>query len=321
MFCPLPFTTATIVASGDVYACLCPWPMVVIGNVLRDNLMTIWKGEAATQFRNSILDGSFRHCSRCPYLPGPRWFVKSRNEGVDIIPERIGMLKLDYDQSCNLACGSCRKTHSVHWCDLDKAEAVHQAVLVSGALEHTDSLYISGAGDPIASRLYWDFLRRLPHLTTTNRPKVILHTNGQLLNEAHWADLGATQDDISEIRISIDAATPETYALNRGSSWGRLISCLNFVARTAPSHNLKLILFFVAQANNFEEMPRFVKLANNFGAERIEFTTLQNWGTYTPLEYQSRAVHLSGHPLHKRFMEVVHLARQGAGPVVKWFDV
>ena len=249
MFCPHPFSRCEIKADGNVYCCCEGWLPRPLGNVLDNDLITIWKSPTAIEIRESIVDGSFRHCTTCPFLPGP---------GGPLTPvptktystERIGTLKLDYDRSCNLTCPSCRLVHSSKFVNHDKIREIHKTMLASGALNRTDQLYITGAGDPFASELYWDFLCHLPDLSPNPNLTIFLHTNGLLFDANHWEALGPARERVTSIGISMDAATPDTYILNRRSSWNRLMDNLAFISSLRTGNpSLMLGLYFVVQSN------------------------------------------------------------------------
>jgi radical SAM protein with 4Fe4S-binding SPASM domain len=306
MFCPYPFSRIEIKADGNVHCCCEGWLPKPLGNVLTKGLMEIWNGSEANEIRESILDQSFRFCTSCPYLPGPAGPL-TRKQTQESQPGRIGTLKLDYDQSCNLTCPSCRTASSIHFVKQDRVSLIHSAILSSGALDLTDMLYVTGAGDPFASKTYWHFLCNLPDMPSNPNMQIFLHTNGLLFDAEHWEQLGKTRDRITRIGISIDAACASTYSLNRKASWAKLMENINFIDHIrALKPAIVMGLFFVVQANNFCEMPEFVRFGRNHKAHWISFTALRNWGTYTAEEYLDRAVHIPSHPLHKQFQETLH---------------
>jgi radical SAM protein with 4Fe4S-binding SPASM domain len=305
MHCSNPFQRVDIHDNGDVYCCCQDWLPRPIGNVLKANLVEIWEGEIASSIRSSILDQSFKYCSACPYLPGTGGPVVP-GTAPDSYPHRLGILKLDYDRACNLACPSCRTDFYHHSVDGGKAKEIQAAILNSGALELTDQIYVSGWGDPLASPLYMDFLHKLASLTRNGLPRVFLHTNGLLLDAEHWAKLGATSELVDWIGISIDAASEKTYRVNRGGSWTKLWNNIDFInSLRASGRVLKLKTFFTFQANNYREMVDFVRLSFERGANDIAFSALHNWGTYSAEDYAERAVHLPGHPLHQDFLTII----------------
>jgi len=305
MYCPNPFERIEIKADGSVYCCCEGWLPTPLGNILTDSFEQIWTGRIATDIRQSILDKSFRYCTSCPYLPAGGGPVV---EQAPVAPtsDLIRTLKLDYDQSCNLTCPSCRITHSRDFVDVPKVHRIHEAMLNSGVLTKTQLLYVTGAGDPFASDLYWNFLLQIPHFDHHKAMSIFLHTNGLLFNRTHWDQLGETRKLVTEVGISIDAATPETYKTNRGASWSKLWNNIAFINDLqASGHPLTMGMFYTVQDNNFREIVPFVRLAFNHRVSWISITALRNWGTYSPEEFQRRAVHLPGHPNHAEFKATI----------------
>lgn len=311
----------TILSNGDVYPCCAGWLSKPVGNVLKNSVLNIWNGPEMQDVRASVLDGSFRYCTRCPYMPGPSGFLVLDGK-PDLPLDRIRVLKLDYDPTCNLICKGCRKYSSIHWANLTKAKEIHGAMLSSETLEHVDFVYVTGAGDPFASLLYRKFLHDLPSLSSGKPfscpgtvwtppacgpcPRVLIHTNGLLFTPRAWEKLGETRDRVAGISVSVDAACEETYRLNRGGSWDRLLENLRFISGIrAANKSIVFTLYFVVQANNFKEMPEFIRLAEGVSASTACFIALQNWGTFTGDEYLSRAVHLPCHPQYQSLCDVL----------------
>jgi MoaA/NifB/PqqE/SkfB family radical SAM enzyme len=179
-------------------------------------------------------------------------------------------------------------------------------MLESNILDSCEKVYVTGEGDPIASPLYWDFLKNLDNLTTNKDLKVFLHTNGILLDEEHWMQLGNVADRVVEIGISVDAACESTYKTNRGASWKRLWRNIEFInGLQAAGKPIMLGMFFTVQDNNFREMVDFAKMAFDHRTTWLSYTALRNWGTYTEEDYKQRAVHIPGHPHHEEFKAVL----------------
>jgi MoaA/NifB/PqqE/SkfB family radical SAM enzyme len=259
--------------------------------------MSIWKGRAASELRESILDQSFRFCVRCPLLPGPKECLTD-SPPISLQPDTIMVLTLNHDPTCNLKCPSCRSKPRI----LEPSgSAVHESLLTSGLLKHVKRLCASGDGDPVASPLIWHLLCHLPLGECDPELTINLQTNGLLLTREKWNELGDTREKITEISISIDAACEHTYGLNRGGDWFRLLENLEWMR----SQKFKVQMNFVIQDNNFKEMADFVELANGYGANRIYFSTLNNWDTWSQAEYLMKAVHLPAHPQHREFLEML----------------
>lgn len=315
LFCAKPFEHFEIQHSGQAFLCCPSWLPEPVGHVTEQEPLALWNGRAAQRIRSSILDGTFRYCTGCPFLSSETGPVRRRSDLTDetelaivreqrLVVERIRCLNLAYDRSCNLSCPSCRTQVYVASNETAAAlRAFQDALLTPDLLQSLDCLYVTGSGDPFASKLFRELLRRLrgedyPHL------KIALHTNGLLFSEENWAAMASVQSLIHSVEVSVDAATARTYELNRrGGDWDRLLERLAFIRTLREQGRFKYWkLSFVVQANNWREMAGFVELGRHFGTDAVQFTPLASWGTFHAVEFARRAVHLPGHPEHENFM-------------------
>jgi MoaA/NifB/PqqE/SkfB family radical SAM enzyme len=291
--CPEPYEHLEIVPGGDVHVCCSGWVKRPVGNILQQSLLSIWRGLPMREVRATIKQGTFARCGACPFLPAPSGPVTLDDGPLPEVPQRVPLLTLAYERTCNLSCPSCRT--EIFKADLEhrrQASLIAEVLSSRGDLDHVDRLVVTGSGDPFASPHYRDLLRdldwqRYAHL------RVRLFTNLQLASYEGWSKLVVPYWAIDELSVSVDAATEKTYAANRlyGSPGLTKLS--------------RLELTFTAQANNFREMPEFVSLALSHGADVVYFAKLRNWGTYTPWDYTMRAVHLPTHPEHAEFLRVL----------------
>jgi wyosine [tRNA(Phe)-imidazoG37] synthetase (radical SAM superfamily) len=136
--------------------------------------------------------------------------------------------------------------------------------------------------------------------------RIHLHTNALMWTPRMWATLDPEiQRLITSAEISIDAATAETYAINRRPGhFDKLIENLAFIRTLREQGPLAWVgISMVVQENNFQEMPEFVRLGRRFHVDRVIFGRLTNWGTYSEEEFRRRAVHFPAHPRHGEFLE------------------
>ena len=229
MSCSKPFTWFEVSGTGDVYLCCPSWLDTSIGNLGSHSVQDVWNGPVAQDIRRSILDGSFSYCNaaRCPYLQSVRT-GSARIEGVTnpdlravieggltVLPYGPRDVNCCFDRSCNLSCPSCRTSLLVETHRRDEILSLQQRIS-DEALVDARLLYITGSGDPFGSPFFRQWLRTMrvedmPHLEIIH-----LHTNGLLWNPAMWSSIPApTRALVRYADISIDAATPETYAVNR----------------------------------------------------------------------------------------------------------
>jgi MoaA/NifB/PqqE/SkfB family radical SAM enzyme len=184
----------------------------------------------------------------------------------------------------------------------DPLSATIQSKLIdSDIFKHVDQLCTSGSGDPFASSLFWSLIDHL-HSNDYPRLRLSIQSNGILLTEKNLVRLGAYNSRIDILSISIDGASPDTYAQNRrGGDWEVLMNNLANIVR----RNIFIQLNMIVQQNNYREMPAFVRLARSFSANRVYLSALENWGTYDDADFQRRAVHLPNHPEHEDLLRVL----------------
>ena len=331
-FCAHPFESFELRPNGDVHTCCPAWLPVPIGNFHRQTPEEIWNSAAAQAIRSSILDGTYRYCSRlhCTAIVNRR--LPSRADLKDpyhreIVAQELVRLErrpvrvlMSQDQSCNLSCPSCRtKLILARKDEQDRLNELFEAVILP-LLRDARQVKITGSGDPFASGHYRHVLKRLSRREYPQL-RVQLQTNGVLLDRRAWQELGL-DGLVESVWVSIDAARPETYAIvRRGGSFGKLLQNFEFLgALRREGHVRHLRLDFVVQARNFREMPDAVDIARAIGFDRIHFQMIRNWGTFTVAEFDQHFIGSPDHPDYSEFLEVLrHPNLAWAG--VDWSNV
>lgn len=315
-FCSRPFEHFETGFEGSVWACCPAFLPVPIGNLNDGNADAIWRSAAARELRASILDGSFRYCSRmhCGDITNRSLPSSTSSEAKKLADAFVApaprqplpaKVVLSHDRSCNLACPSCRK-------DFILANKTEQAqldqladVVIMPLLKEARLVYITGSGDPFGSN---HFRRVLKNIDRQSFPdlKIHLHTNGQLFNKRAWEELELS-GLVQSCEVSIDAASAETYrVVRRGGDFDRLLQNLAFVRLLHQSGQIEQwTASFVVQAKNFREMPEFVRLMRQFDATTIFFQMIRNWGTFAAEEFATEFIGNSLHPDHAEFLEVL----------------
>jgi MoaA/NifB/PqqE/SkfB family radical SAM enzyme len=324
LFCPKPFTWFEVsrrTREGEVFTCCPSWLETPIGNLDEQSVAEVWNSPAAQDIRRSILDGTFEYCSRdrCPYLStvaSPVQRVSDVTDPVmlDIIRDQVTVLPFgprevncSHDRSCNLSCPSCRTQLIVETQRREQIGRIQRRIN-DEALRDAELLYITGSGDPFGSPFFRTWLRTMRRVDMPKLTTLHLHSNGQLWTPRMWETI---PEEIRELvryaDISIDAATPETYAINRrGGHWDVLLENMEFIASLRRAGPVTWLgVGFVVQMNNFREMPAFVNLVRGFGVDTVHFSQLVNWGTFSDAEYEHRAVHRPEHPAHAEFVSLL----------------
>ena len=221
--------------------------------------------------QSSITDGTYRYCNehQCSYIK-TNWF--------DEPTSGIKHLRLAIDDSCNLRCGSCRKGMIFH----KEGSAYNLGIRLADRInewlyhyKHPIQVHIGSDGDPFASHVYRHFMEQTPE---RDNIKYSILTNGLLFKEFHTR-VPYVIRNLNELGVSIDGASKDTYEkLRLGGRWDRVNENLQSIADVKAKHNFKFILYFVVQKDNHHEMDDMLALGEQYGADRVNFSMIEDWG-------------------------------------------
>jgi MoaA/NifB/PqqE/SkfB family radical SAM enzyme len=293
-----------------------------VGNIKQSSASEIWNSDEAKAIRESVQDGSFRYCSKtqCPQITGG--FLPKKSVETEIalaaLAKKSGPSRptLSYDASCNLACPQCRRD----FITANKEEQAEMDALfipwIADVAKHADRLFLNGSGDVFGSKHSRALLSSLKRDQYPNLKFEII-TNAQLFDERAYIEFDLA-GRIHAIKVSIDAARPETYKfVRRGGSFERLLENLAFLdgLRASGRDHFRLEFFFVVSTPNYREMPEFVQLAKRFHADMALFTLLRSIGSFTEEEVRAWSVFNPDHKLHADFLRVLE-APEMRDPIV-----
>ena len=336
-YCIRPFNHAQMMDNGDIIPCCPPWiNHYKIGNINEQSYEEIWNGEKAQKFRESIIDGSFRYCNEdaCPALqtktmpvfemddPNPAHaphqlqLIKDEiNSNKTVLAHGPHEVQFCYDRSCNLSCPSCRReVIMVGGKDKDYLLELQEKWKKS-FLHDAETFVITGSGDAFASPIFRKLLQTLTVEDAPNLDSIVLLTNGLLITK-HWPKVNEfARSKIQCISVSIDAATEETYLINRrGGDWNLLHENLAYIKSdmaTSISGYFGFYISFVIQQNNYNEIIDFAKMGIEYGCKKIQFQIIEpdfirdlrypDWET----EWRDKAVHQSFHPEHHELINIL----------------
>lgn len=315
-FCSKPFTELHVL-ERTTHLCCASWLPTSAGDLSTANWDQVWNAEPAQAVRASIHDGSYRHCNKmaCPAiqagtLPTKEEAVRQWPQLAALIAERETEMaqgpeevNLAYDATCNLSCPSCRT--EIIAADSAKrqryAEMQERAILPM--LRGARSVFITGSGDPFASK---NFRQLMEQLTPGDYPdlRFRIMTNAMLLTPREWERFPALHARVQSLQISIDGASKHSHELlRRGARWEVMEENLRFAADLLAQGMVEALhLCFTVQVDNFHEMGAAVALAEALDATGIYFGKLTNWGTFSPEEYAQKAVFAPSHPQHAAFL-------------------
>jgi len=322
-FCTTPFEELDVL-DGKSHLCCANYVPTSVGDLAEQSWEEVWNSESAQSVRAGILDGSFRHCCKtaCPRISGNtlpkkdevaeksaawRAVIKGYHTKV---PSGPNVVNLAYDRTCNLSCPSCR-THKYAADSTTRARFDRlQEETILPLLRHTKYVFITGSGDPFASKNFRHLLERLgPDDYPDLRFRIM--TNGMLFTRREWARFPALHCRVADLRISLDAATGPTHELlRRGARWPVMEDNLAFASELRAQGLIdQFNIAFTVQTDNYHEMGAAVDLAHKLGVDQIGFSRLTNWGTFTPEQYLQKAVFIPSHPEYPEFLDAMRDAR------------
>lgn len=294
---------------GNCFVCGCEaWLPVTIGNITDFNhLNEVWTSPAAKALQDDIDQKLFTHCAvdRCGIL--------YNNKTLDQYTVSINV-----DESCNLACPSCRPNAinitSGHEFN-QKVEYVHHIVKLLESFDEPVHVVMSGNGDPLSSAI----MRPLIHQWRPKSNQTLrLFTNGLLLKK-QLSD-SPVVSHITEYFISMDAGSAEVYEnVRRPGKWANLIENLDFLRETVNRTGANVLLKFVLQDANWQDLENFALLCRHYRFKG-DITRLEDWGSFGK-DFSKHNVVDPFHPNHQAMLhEVKRVIVNYHEYDVFWFD-
>lgn len=292
--CDQPFKTLNVDLNGDCYLCMCEAHLPIsVGNILDfDNLKDIWLNPVAKQLQSTITNRTFDYCAvqHCGIT----------NQSIVMPTYHVGF---NIDESCNLACPTCRRSTINHTSGAvyeQRLKQVNHFVGLINQFEDPIRITMSGNGDPLASMI-------MRPLVLNWRPKanqsIKLHTNGLLMQKL--LPDSAILSGISEFHISVDAGSKQVYEqVRRPGKFDILQQNLSWLQLNRGS--ARVTLLFVVSDANVHDIVNFAELCDQYQF-RGEYTKLDNWGTFDQFE-----LHDVSHPDHALYPVMVEQLNQVA---------
>jgi MoaA/NifB/PqqE/SkfB family radical SAM enzyme len=306
--CVTPFTYLELHKHG-IFSCCPSWLPNKMGEL--DDIENVWEGDELKKVQESILDGSYKYCSKkqCPYLSK---LINGKGTSSNFIPKyefnlnktKEGPININFafDRSCNLSCPTCRSVAIM--ANGEEVEFVDNTInkVIKEFGKSITMLYLSGSADPFASKSIRKLLLNFDVSKFPKLHQIHLHTNGLLLTEKMWGSLNHIHHLIKTIEISIDASNKETYEIiRRGGNWETLMTNLEFISKIKMNDKR---VSFVVQDSNYIEMEDFYNLMMDIfkGDVNVYFNKITNWGTYSENEFKLKQIWDESHPEFYMFL-------------------
>lgn len=174
------------------------------------------------------------------------------------------------DMTCNLHCWSCRSKPII---EKRQEEIFRQTKNVLDTF-HETIRFISaiGSGDPFASPAWRKILQTFD-IKKYHDLEIEIFTNGILIPK-YWDSISHIHDNISRIKMSVDAASKDIYEKTRlGGKFEQMDTAMKFVSNLGKI----FILNMVVESDNFTDIPLFIERAIDHKASRVNLTMLRDW--------------------------------------------
>jgi MoaA/NifB/PqqE/SkfB family radical SAM enzyme len=149
-------------------------------------------------------------------------------------------------------------------------------------LDHATSFQLHSIGEPILSGSFWKVLEMLDDRSDAI---ISVNSNGLLLSDERIDRL--LDSPLTDISISCDAATAETYRRIRGAELDEAIDAVRRLIRRRDAAGLKhprVSMNMTLMRENIEEAVAFVELAHSLGADAVALWHLNDVGRGTVLQ-------------------------------------
>ncbi len=166
---------------------------------------------------------------------------------------------------CNLKCKSCIQYRG-NW-EPQRDLSLAELVMITDQLPELEWTALHGIGEPLMNPALPDMIRHLKN----RQVFVCLNSNGILLDEIHQRAL--IDADLDEFRISLDAASSQSYkAVRNSDEFDRIISNLRALSnhlKLRKLSNPKISLWYLGNKENISELPEFVRLAASMEIDEV----------------------------------------------------
>jgi radical SAM protein with 4Fe4S-binding SPASM domain len=192
---------------------------------------------------------------------------------------------LESTNRCNELCDQCPRTHLAREDARDLSPS--DVTLITDQLPELERVVLHGLGEPLLNP-------HLPQIVAHLRERgvyVLFNSNATALSDKMGRALIAA--GLNELRVSLDGATPETYARVRGVTVKTLprivrnLSAFTAIQREMGATLPRLSFWFTAMRENLHELPLLVDLARETGVPEIYVQRFIYFGTGLATEDQA----------------------------------
>jgi MoaA/NifB/PqqE/SkfB family radical SAM enzyme len=174
-------------------------------------------------------------------------------------------LYLETTNRCNLLCGTCPRTFDELESPADMSWALFTRIV--DQLPRVDRVVLHGVGEPMMVKA----LPRMVRYLKARGSYVLFNTNGTLLTLRKGREL--IEAGLDELRVSLDAAEPQTFMRVRGKDMFerivRNVGAFTQLQRAEGIARPAVSLWLTGLKETIDQLPDFVRLASRLGVAEV----------------------------------------------------
>ena len=300
LFCKNPWNCLELNNDGKCFFCNpCFSNFNLIGNIFEDDIDEIWNGERAQNFRKDVLEKKYSFCNY-ENCNGNKTSELPYNELIAPYPEYINV---GYDYTCGQRCIICRdEFQALPQDECQKWEdrlETHILPITSKA----KYMFVNCRGEFFDSK----HTQKMVSAILNNNPniKVDFISNGIKCTEENLKKHGLF-DRIFKVHISLHAATRKTYKrIFRNDKFNDVMKNVRYISSLKKSGKIDdFEIMFVITADNYKDMPKFVKLAEELDARAAFSACIGGYAEYI-MNREVYAVFYQNHHNYNDFVKMM----------------
>ncbi len=199
-----------------------------------------------------------------------RYFEAVEQDRSEVAEAEPVCLYLEVTNRCNLLCTTCPRTFEELEPAADMSFTLFQTIV--DQYPAISRVVLHGVGEP----LMVPHLPRMIRYLKDRGTYVLFNTNGTLLNERRGRELIAS--GLDELRVSLDAANPETFKAVRGRDlFNRIVKnvhAFRALQRAQGAERPRVSLWLTGLKETIVELPAFVDLAHDIDVSEVHLQRL-----------------------------------------------
>ncbi len=200
-----------------------------------------------------------------------------------VVPDLPAVLYIETTNRCDSLCQTCIRTFRT--LEPPKDLTLAEMVRIVDQIPRLTLVLLHGIGEPLLNP---DLFRMITYLKGRGSTVVF---NSDAIGLSEKRRRGLIESGLDELRVSMDAATPETYRAIRGvAMFDRVVENVTALAHLKKKLGValpKISLWFTVMKRNLAELPDFIRLAAKAGAAQVNVQRLVHYGEGFAVQDQS----------------------------------